>query len=735
MAVRRGAKGERGVAAPLEMWGGVECTLNRVGDRFFDQLERNGHCHRLEDLDLFAGLGLSRLRYPVLWERVAPEGLARADWSWADRRMERMRELGLRPIVGLVHHGSGPRGTSLLDDSFVEGLAAFAGEAARRYPWVEDWTPVNEPLTTARFSGLYGFWYPHHRSLRSFVRALLVQCRATVAAMRAIRESVPGARLIQTEDFGSTSSTPALADQARYENHRRLLSLDLLCGRVDPRHPLWRHLLDEGAGEEALAGFLGTPPPDVIGINYYLTSDRLLDPRRERYPARYHGGNGRQAYADVEAVRAWRGGIAGHRALLAQLWRRYRRPLAITEVQAGATREEQLRWLREAWEAAGSARAAGIDVRAVTAWSLLGSWDWDKQVTSCDGSYESGVFDVRGGRPRPTAIAAMVRDLAAGRDHDHPVLAAPGWWRRPARFLFAPVGPRRRVEAAPPSAVPEPRPLLIAGAAGTLGRAFARFCEVRGLAHRLLGRQELDVADAASVEAALARFDPWAVVNAAGYVRVDDAERDAERCYRENLRGPVTLAAACRERGVRLLTFSSDLVFDGATRSPYVESDGVAPLGVYGLSKARAEAEVLRRFPGALVVRTSAFFGPWDEHNFLAAARRAVAGGRPFRAAADMVVSPTYVPDLVDASLDLLVDGESGLWHLANAGAWSWAEFARRAVALLGLDAGLVEPCSTAALRLAARRPPYSVLGSERAGLLPPVEDSLARWARDCAAA
>ncbi len=717
------------VAPSLEMWGGVECTVNRVGDDYFDQLERNGHCGRLDDLDLFASLGIQALRYPLLWERIAPRGPAHADWSWADQRMERLRELGIRPIVGLVHHGSGPSHTSLLDDSFVTGLAEFAGAVARRYPWVQDYTPVNEPLTTARFSALYGFWYPHRRDLRSFVRALLVQCRAIGEAMRVVRETSPTARLVLTEDFGRTYSTRALRGQARYENQRRLLSLDLLCGRMGRRHALWSHLLDAGATAAELSWFGSQPPPDVIGVNYYLTSDRLLDERTHRYPAATHGGNGRRGYADVEAVRAWRAGILGHRAILRQLHRRYGRPLAITEVQAGATREDQLRWLQEAWDAAAAAREEGIDVRAVTAWSLLGSWDWNVQVTRRAGHYEPGVFDLRGGRPRPTALARMVRDLASRGAHAHPLLTSPGWWRRDdARLLYPPVGAR----AAGTGRLDAPaRPVLITGAGGTLARAFARACAARGIAHHLLGRSELDVADAASVTAAIARYDPWALVNGAGYVRVDEAETDPQRCYRENLVGPAVLASACRERGVRLLTFSSDLVFDGERRRPYTESAQVGPLGVYGASKARAETAVTARLPSALIVRTSAFFGPADEHNFLSLMVRALRRGARFKAASDLIVSPTYVPDLVEASLDLLVDGEEGLWHLANPSAVSWADFARDAAALAGFDPDRVHACTTAELRLAARRPPYSALGSERGRLLPPLDASLQRWAHE----
>ena len=150
---------------PLELWGGHECTVNRVGAAWRDQTVLSGHEDRVEDLDRFAELGLRALRYPVLWERTerAPGVF---DWDWPDERLTRLRRLGLRPVVGLLHHGSGPAWTDLLDPGFAEGLAAFAGAVAKRYPWVDDWTPVNEPLTTARFSALYGHWYPH-RSRRA----------------------------------------------------------------------------------------------------------------------------------------------------------------------------------------------------------------------------------------------------------------------------------------------------------------------------------------------------------------------------------------------------------------------------------------------------------------------------------------------------------------------------------------------------------------------------------------
>ncbi|HEY1404899.1 MAG TPA: family 1 glycosylhydrolase, partial [Pyrinomonadaceae bacterium] len=597
------SRGEPLPTSALELWAGVECTVNRVGDRFYDQLERNGHAQRIEDLDLFAELGVRARRYPVLWERTAPQGLERADWSWPDARLARLRELGIRPIVGLLHHGSGPRHTSLVAPDFPTQLANYARAVAERYPWVDAYTPVNEPLTTARFSGLYGHWYPHGRDATTFAHALVGQCRATALAMRAIREVNPQARLIQTEDLGKTFSTRTLRYQAEFENARRWASLDLLCGRITREHTLWDYFTRIcGIGEAELEWFVAHPcPPDIIGINHYLTSERFLDERVQRYPDRAVGGNGRHRYVDVEAVRVCAEGTAGPRVLLREAWERYEIPLAVTEVHLGCTREEQLRWFKEVWDAARTLREDGVDLRAVTAWSLLGAFDWCSLLTRCTGKYEPGIFDVRGGKPRPTALAHMLRDLAATGEHDHPALDSPGWWRRLERLLYPPVRRQPATKTTTKRGFDmrrgDARPLIINGATGTLGRAFARLCDLRGISYRLLTRAEMDIADAGSVENALAEFDPWAVVNTAGYVRVDDAEREAEKCMRENAQGAATLAAACARSGAALLTFSSDLVFDGTKGVPYVESDEVSPLNVYGRSKAEAERRVLELLP------------------------------------------------------------------------------------------------------------------------------------------
>ena len=720
-----GERRQRTLSLPLpslELWGGIECTVNRVGDRYVDQISLSGHGERHADFELFAELGIRTARYPVLWERVAPSGIRDADWREPDRALAKLRELGIKPIVGLVHHGSGPRYTNLLDPHFPEKLEEFARAVAERYPWIEAYTPVNEPLTTARFSALYGHWYPHARDGQSFVRAFLNQCAAIAACMKAVRVVNPAARLVQTEDLGTTYSTPPVSYQAQFDNNRRWLTFDLLTGRVNDAHPLWHFLIEAGVSGAELAAFTDEPcTPDVIGINHYLTSDRFLDHRTELYPEGNRGGNGRDGYADVEAVRVLEDGIAGHRGVLAAAAARYRLPLAITEVHLGCTREQQLRWLHEAWIASLALRAEGVDVRAVTVWALLGSFGWDRLLTGEEHGYEPGAFDVRSQPPRPTALAKMAGALAKQGHYAHPVLDGPGWWRTPDRISYQTGGRQQS------SFGHTQRPMLVVGGTGTLGSAFTRACRARGLHFVAPPRDALDIFDPRAVAAEIQRIQPWAVINAAGYVRVDDAEWDGAACYRANTDGALNLAVACAERRLPFLTFSSDLVFDGSSSRPYVESDPVNPLGIYGRSKARAEEEIISLGSAALVVRTSAFFGPWDSHNFLTRTLSCVANGIPAEAAGDKWVSPTYVPDLTAASLDLLIDGEHGVWHLANEGALTWADFARKAASAAGLDPDLVI-ATFGDLPGAAPRPVFSALASERGSVMPSLESALARY-------
>src|SRR4051812_27142166 len=111
---------------PLELWGGVECTIVRLANAYRDQLAETGHLQRSGDIDLIESLGIRTVRYPILWEMVAPERPDRLDFAWTDERLAMLRERGIRVIGGLVHHGSGPGYTDLLDRDFPAKLADYA---------------------------------------------------------------------------------------------------------------------------------------------------------------------------------------------------------------------------------------------------------------------------------------------------------------------------------------------------------------------------------------------------------------------------------------------------------------------------------------------------------------------------------------------------------------------------------------------------------------------------------
>ena len=712
----------------IDIWGGLECTYNRVNDSYLDQLVFSGHYKRgSEDIKRFAELGIKALRYPVLWEKHAPEENITIDWSYSTARLNELKEANIAPIVGLVHHGSGPKYADFFDGSFASGLTEFAGKVAKQFPWVEYYTPVNEPLTTARFCGLYGHWYPHGKSSYAFLKILVEECKATVLAMQAIRKVNPAAKLVQTEDLGKTHSTSGLTYQANFENKRRWLSFDLLQGKVNEKHSMWGYLMEAGLSAEEILFFADNHcSPDIMGINHYITSERWLDERIENFPEHSHGGNGQVVYADVEAVRV--GKNQGPKVLLKETWERFGLPISVTEVHLHCTREEQLRWFNYVYQAANELHDEGVDIRAVTAWALLGSFDWCSLLTKQAGVYEAGLFDVRSAEPRPTALTKLVKTLAAGNDFLHPVMREDGWWNRSCAIQYF---LEENKHATCPKKTLTANPLVIIGKTGTLAQAFSRICDFRGINHVVLGRQEVDISDVSDIERMVSHYKPWAIINTAGYIRVDDAENEREKCFMVNSVAPKFLSSVCSKLGIRFLTYSSDLVFDGKKKNPYLESDLVSPLNVFGQSKVVAEENVMANYPDALIIRTSAFFGPWDRQNFVHSALKALKNEDEFASPKDIVVSPTYVPDLVHTSLDLLLDEANGIWNITNNGSISWSVLATEVAKRSGYNPKYFREVTLPEMNFIAPRPTYTVLTSEKGFELPNLDNALDRFFRE----
>jgi dTDP-4-dehydrorhamnose reductase len=419
-----------GALPPPAVWAGVESSFLTVGGRRRDQLADTGHADRAADLDRLAELGVAAVRYPVLWGRGGHE----TDWSWARARLHRLAALEIEPIVGLLHHGWGPEGADPLDPAYPARFAAYAVEVARRFPQVKTFLPVNEPLTTARFAGLYGWWDPQARDDTVFIRLIVAQCLAIRAAARSLRRHDRSIRIIVNEDAAQIHGTPELAEVIALYNDRRWLTFDLLTGRVDRDHPMWPAFAAIPAVSDRLRVLADDPEfPDVLGLDHYITSDRFLDHRLDCYPALVTQTDVDHGFVDVELARVAGYEVDGFWRSLRETWDRYHLPVALTEVHLGGDPSDEVLWWAEAWHDAISAVNAGIPVEAVTTWSAFGSCGWDTLLRLDAGRYKPGAFDVSGGRTVLTPLGNAVKGTVAGRP---PAPLANGWWRHPHRVTF-----------------------------------------------------------------------------------------------------------------------------------------------------------------------------------------------------------------------------------------------------------------------------------------------------------
>jgi dTDP-4-dehydrorhamnose reductase len=285
------------------------------------------------------------------------------------------------------------------------------------------------------------------------------------------------------------------------------------------------------------------------------------------------------------------------------------------------------------------------------------------------------------------------------------------------------------------------RPILVAGKSGQLARCLAEAAQVRGVALVAVGRPELDLEDATSIERVVRAAEPAAIINAAAYTAVDRAESEPARAFAVNRDGAERLAQAAQRRDLPFIHVSTDYVFDGRKGSPYTEEDAAAPLNVYGRSKLEGEVAVRRSHSAALLVRTSWVYSPYG-HNFVIAMLRRAAKSEDVRVVDDQRGAPTAAGDLADAILDILqrysgeeIAARAGIYHLAARGETTWhglasaifARFSERGARMPSLVA-----IPSAQYPSAARRPANSRLDcgkiERQFGIrLPPWRQSLDR--------
>lgn len=254
-----------------------------------------------------------------------------------------------------------------------------------------------------------------------------------------------------------------------------------------------------------------------------------------------------------------------------------------------------------------------------------------------------------------------------------------------------------------------------------------------------LRQADIEITDPDSVRRAFARCRPEVVINTAAFHRVDECEQEIEMTFRVNTFAVRDLALRCREYQARLVHFSTDYVFSGEKRAPYLETDLPGPLNVYGVSKLAGEYLVGAILPQHYLIRTCGLYGHRGSlvkgGNFVETMLRRAAEGKALRVVHDQVVAPTYTVDLARKVSGLIRTEAYGLYHITNRGACSWYEFARRIFELTGMRADL-SPTTSQEYQTAARRPAYSVLRNyhlEQLGQddLPTWDDALQRFLRE----
>ena len=379
---------------------GIENSIPKIkgGTVRVDQMEACGHYrHWRKDFDLVEEMGLQFLRYgPPLHTTLI--GADRFDWSFADLTFNDLRRRDIVPIVDLCHFGLPDWLGNFQNPDFPEIFARYAQAFARRFPWVQLYTPVNEMFICAQFSAKFGWWNEEGVSDLTFVTALKHLVKANVRAMQEILKVRADAIFIQSESSEYFhAENPAAIGPAEVENSKRFLSLDLNYGhRVDSE--MYEYLMDSGMSREEYHFFLGNSLAHhcILGNDYYWTNEHRVS---------------------ADGVSRASGEIFGYSEITRQYYNRYRLPVMHTEtnIAEGPNGDEAVNWLWKEWANVLRVRNDGVPTVGFTWYSLTDQVDWDTALRENNGRvHPVGLYDLnREIRPVGRSYKQLIQDWGA----------------------------------------------------------------------------------------------------------------------------------------------------------------------------------------------------------------------------------------------------------------------------------------------------------------------------------
>ncbi|HEX2100397.1 MAG TPA: family 1 glycosylhydrolase [Candidatus Synoicihabitans sp.] len=377
--------------------------------RTLDEYELTEHYTRwADDLALVPQCGARVMRYGLPWHRINPRP-GEWDWAWADQAIQRLLDLGIEPIIDLVHYGlPGWIDRAYLNPRYPELVAEYARRVAERWQGkIFAYTPLNEPRITAWYCGRIGWWPPFERSWRGFVSVMLGVCRGIVESTHALRRVDPDILAVHVDATDLYESPePALADEVDRRQQLVFLALDLISGRIQPDHPLWSWLQQHGLTPADADWFSERAVPlPLIGINLYPMFSRKI--------LRRNAGRLRIAMPYAEGTIVER--------LAAMYSKRYDAPVFVSETASVGSVARRHRWLMDSVASSARARAAGVPLVGYTWWPLFALVTWAyRQGTHPTPYYlmQMGLWDLKDDLTRvPTPLVDTFRQLA---------MAAPG---------------------------------------------------------------------------------------------------------------------------------------------------------------------------------------------------------------------------------------------------------------------------------------------------------------------